>query len=185
MQQFWLHPMVVWQEIIVSGRMVASFPGLLSPNAVEGLVKLVRRMMSGGRLKAWHFRWTAVLHARRDKPCLQTSTWRHSTYEFTRPSIALGDRRPGNEARRMAHYTILLWSHPWIIVYSTRNSQGKNHISCPQIVAALDEIKLPLNSSTTKRLCNLLATSNSHRCSACTYLIQPSLMYVGFQRNKR
>ena len=25
----------------------ASFPGLLSPNAVEGLVKLVRRMTSG------------------------------------------------------------------------------------------------------------------------------------------
>ena len=33
------------------------------------------------RLEAWHFRWTAVpVHARRDKPHLQTSTWRHSTY---------------------------------------------------------------------------------------------------------
>ena len=29
--------------------------------AVEGLVKLVCRMTSGGRLEAWHFRWTAVL----------------------------------------------------------------------------------------------------------------------------
>ena len=28
---------------------VASFPGLLSPNAVEGLVNLLRRMTSGGR----------------------------------------------------------------------------------------------------------------------------------------
>ena len=34
---------------------VASFPGLQSPNAVlvEGLVKLVHRMTSGGRLEAW------------------------------------------------------------------------------------------------------------------------------------
>jgi len=40
--------------------LLASFPGL-SPNAVEGLVKVVRRMTSGGRLEAWHFRWTAVL----------------------------------------------------------------------------------------------------------------------------
>ena len=32
---------------------LASFPGLLSPNAVEGLVKLVRRMTSGGHLEAW------------------------------------------------------------------------------------------------------------------------------------
>ena len=32
-------------------------------------------------LEAWHFRWTAVpVHARCDKPRLQTSTWRHSTY---------------------------------------------------------------------------------------------------------
>ena len=36
-------------------KVVASFPGLLSPNAVEGLVKLLRRMTSGGRLEAWHF----------------------------------------------------------------------------------------------------------------------------------
>ena len=35
--------------------MLASFPGFLLPNEVEGLVKLVRRMMSGGRLEAWHF----------------------------------------------------------------------------------------------------------------------------------
>ena len=34
-------------------RTLASFPGLLSPNAVEGLVKLIRRMTSGGRLEAW------------------------------------------------------------------------------------------------------------------------------------
>ena len=57
---------------------VASFP-----NVVEVLVKLVRRMMSGGRLEAWHFQWTAALcmHST-NKPCLQTSTWRHSMYEF-------------------------------------------------------------------------------------------------------
>ena len=35
------------------GVVLASFPGLQSPNAVEGLVKLVRRMTSGGRLEAW------------------------------------------------------------------------------------------------------------------------------------
>ena len=35
---------------------LASFPGVLSPNAVEGLVKLVRRMTSGGRLEAWLIR---------------------------------------------------------------------------------------------------------------------------------
>ena len=78
---------------------VASFPGLLSPNAVEGLVKPVHRMTSGGRLEAWHFWWTAVLcmhgaisHASRRPPdvILRMS--------FTRPSTALGDRRPGNEA---------------------------------------------------------------------------------------
>ena len=40
----------------VSKTLLASFPGLLSPNTVEGLVKLVRRMTSGGRLEAWHFR---------------------------------------------------------------------------------------------------------------------------------
>ena len=34
---------------------IASFPGLLSPNAVEGLVKLLCRMTSGGRLEVWHF----------------------------------------------------------------------------------------------------------------------------------
>ena len=27
-----------------------------TPNAVEGLVKLLRRMTSGGRLEVWHFR---------------------------------------------------------------------------------------------------------------------------------
>ena len=32
-----------------SNQEIASFPGLLSPNAVEGLVKLVRRMTSDGR----------------------------------------------------------------------------------------------------------------------------------------
>ena len=32
---------------------VALFPGLQSANAVEGLVKILSRIMSGGRLKAW------------------------------------------------------------------------------------------------------------------------------------
>ena len=72
---------------------------LLSPNAVEGLVKLVRRMTSGGRLEAWLIapcmHNTAVhwkCHASRCPPdvILRTS--------FTRTSTALGDRRPGNEA---------------------------------------------------------------------------------------
>ena len=35
------------------GVVLASFPGLQSPYAVEGLVKLVRRMTSGGCLEAW------------------------------------------------------------------------------------------------------------------------------------
>ena len=34
---------------------VALFPGLLSPNAAEGLVKLLHKMSLGGRLEAWHF----------------------------------------------------------------------------------------------------------------------------------
>ena len=41
---------------LLNNRILASFPGLLSPNVVEGLVKLLRRMTSGGRLEAWHFR---------------------------------------------------------------------------------------------------------------------------------
>ena len=41
-------------------KVLASFPGFLSPNAVEGLVKLLRRMTSGGRLETCHFRWIAV-----------------------------------------------------------------------------------------------------------------------------
>ena len=75
---------------------LASFPG--SPNAV--LVKLLRRMTSGGRLEAWLTRHTYMpntavhrkCHASRRPPdvILRTS--------FTRPSTALGDRRPGNEA---------------------------------------------------------------------------------------
>ena len=74
-------------------------PRLSTPNTMEDRVKLVHRMMSGGRLEAWHFQWTAVLcmhgaisHASRRPPdvILRTS--------FTRPSTALGDRRPGNEA---------------------------------------------------------------------------------------
>ena len=36
---------------------VALFPGLQSPNAVEGLVKLLRRMTSGGR---WVYIWVDV-----------------------------------------------------------------------------------------------------------------------------
>ena len=52
----------------------------ITANTVEGLVKLLHRMMSGGRLEAWHFWWTAVLvHARHDKPRIQTSTWCHYT----------------------------------------------------------------------------------------------------------
>ena len=42
-----------------SGGPLASFPGLqlqLTYNTMEGLVKLLRRMMSGGHLEAWHFR---------------------------------------------------------------------------------------------------------------------------------
>ena len=36
---------------------IASFPGpSITANTVEGLVKLLRRMASGGRLEAWHFR---------------------------------------------------------------------------------------------------------------------------------
>ena len=79
---------------------VASFPGLLSPNTVEGLVKLLRRMRSGGRLEAWliapYMHNTAVhqkSHASRCPPDVILSR------SFTRPSTVLGDRRPGNEAR--------------------------------------------------------------------------------------
>ena len=79
-----------------------------TPNTVEGLVKLLRRMTSGGCLEAWHFRWTAVLcmhdvisHASRRPPdvILRMS--------FTRPSTALGDRRPGNEVRNCTDCTPL------------------------------------------------------------------------------
>ena len=77
---------------------LASFPRL-SPqlsfaygtiNAVEGLVKLLRIMTSGGRLEAWHFRWTAALcmhgaisHAFRHPPDVIIRR------SFTRPSTAL------------------------------------------------------------------------------------------------
>ena len=78
---------------------LVSFPGLQSPNAVEGLVKLVRRMTWGGRLEAWLIvpcmHNTAIhqkCHASRRPPRV---ILRRS---FTRPSTALGDRRPGNEA---------------------------------------------------------------------------------------
>ena len=55
----------------------------ITANAVEGLVKLLRRMTSGRRLEPWYFWWTAVLmHARRDKQCLQTSIRRHFTQKF-------------------------------------------------------------------------------------------------------
>ena len=38
--------------------------GSLAASVVEGLVKLLRRMTSGGRLVAWHFWQTAVhMHA--------------------------------------------------------------------------------------------------------------------------
>ena len=42
-----------------SGQKLASFPGLQSPYAVEGLVKLIRRMTSGRR---WRYdrRWVDV-----------------------------------------------------------------------------------------------------------------------------
>jgi len=30
---------------------------------MEGLVKLLCRMTSGGHLEAWHFRWTTVLYS--------------------------------------------------------------------------------------------------------------------------
>ena len=82
-----------------SGNKLASFPGLLSPNAVEGLVKLIRRMTSGGHLEVWFIapcmHNTAVYrkcHASRHPPDVILRTI------FTRPSTALGDRRPGNEA---------------------------------------------------------------------------------------
>ena len=62
----------------------------ITANAVEGLVKLLRRMTSGGRLEAWHFRWTAVLcmhgaisHASRRPPDVILCR------SFTRPSTAL------------------------------------------------------------------------------------------------
>jgi len=35
---------------------LALFPGLQSPYAVEGLVKLLRKMTSGRRWEVWHFR---------------------------------------------------------------------------------------------------------------------------------
>ena len=40
------------QDRALMGRL-APFPGLLSPNAVEGLVKLLHRKMSGRRWEAW------------------------------------------------------------------------------------------------------------------------------------
>ena len=52
----------------------------ITANAVEGLVKLLRRMTLGRCWEAWHFRWTAVLvYAQRNKPRLPTFTWCHST----------------------------------------------------------------------------------------------------------
>ena len=42
---------------------LASFPAFYHLTRWRlGLVKLLRRMTSGGRLEAWHFRWTAVLY---------------------------------------------------------------------------------------------------------------------------
>ena len=91
---------------------LASFPGLLSPNAVEGLVKLLRRMTSGGRLEAWLIapcmHNTAVhrkCHASRRPPdvILRSS--------FTRPSTALGDRRPGNEAINACNTSLMSSFH--------------------------------------------------------------------------
>ena len=35
------------KAVLISSQGLASFPGLQSPNAVEGLVKLLRRMTSG------------------------------------------------------------------------------------------------------------------------------------------
>ena len=89
---------------LVHQKVLASFPGLQSPNAVEGLVKLLCRMTSGGRLEAWHFRWTAVLcmhgtinHTSRRPPDVSLRT------SFIRPSTALGDRRPGNKAKKVLY----------------------------------------------------------------------------------
>ena len=87
---------------------VASFLGLLSPNAVEGLVKLLRSLTSGGRLEAWliapciHIHNTTVhrkCHASRRPPDVRLRR------SFTRPSTALGDRKPGNEAMHSAWFT--------------------------------------------------------------------------------
>ena len=79
---------------------ISLVPRPSTPNAVEGLVKLLCRMMSGGRLEAWHFWWTAMLcmhgaisHTSRCPPDI---ILRRS---LTRPSTALGDRRPGNDAK--------------------------------------------------------------------------------------
>ena len=105
---------------------LASFPGLQSPNAVEGLVKLVRRVTSGGRLEVWHFRWTAVLcmhgaisHASRRPPDIILRT------SFTRPSTTLGDWRPGNEATAFlaspgTNFDVDVggWGH-WSMLYKT------------------------------------------------------------------
>ena len=95
-----IHSMSHFHEISIPSILLSSLvPRPSTPNVLEGLVKLVCRMTSGGRLEMWHFRWTAVLcmhgaisHASRHPPnvILRTS--------FTRPSTALGDRRPGNEA---------------------------------------------------------------------------------------
>ena len=78
----------------VSKTLLASFPGLLSPNTVEGLVKLVRRMTSGGRLEAWHFRWTAVL-------CMHGTT----SHASRRPPDIILRVRPGNKAKRLPPQT--------------------------------------------------------------------------------
>ena len=135
---------------ILSNTKVASFPGLLSPNVVEGLVKLLRIMtsgrrcnnhdatsrrfqtflvhLSGGFLKSevttdcsvierlslierllWQWLSRRGLHFTRSAtpPNVHPTSTHIYTQRlpdvilrrsFTRPSTALGDWRPGNEA---------------------------------------------------------------------------------------
>ena len=85
---------------------VASFPGLLSPNAVEGLVKLVRRMTSGGRLEAWLTRRACQFTGSATPPDVHLTSF-YVRVLPGRPSTALGDRRPGNEA---TFFGLSLWT---------------------------------------------------------------------------
>ena len=53
MCMYWQRPGKEVNTYMYSRCNIASFPGLQSPNAVEGVVKLLRRMTSGGHLEAW------------------------------------------------------------------------------------------------------------------------------------